>query len=75
VLPEVALLFLLRAIESSPRPLVMVLAEVFLFVATTAAATWLFERQLLRRWSAICEELLGGKPPPASPPHPSRPRS
>jgi hypothetical protein len=45
--PAVAAVFAIRFLESGPRTLEMVLLELFVYLAVTAAATFKFERALL----------------------------
>jgi hypothetical protein len=48
VVPGVALVLVLRELETGPRTLAQVGAEVALFLVATGAATWLSDRALLR---------------------------
>ncbi len=47
-LPAVALILAVRVVETGQRTLGLALAELALYIAATVAATWLFERSLLR---------------------------
>jgi PST family polysaccharide transporter len=47
-LPAVAVVLLVRVVESGPRTATMAVAELVLYVLVTALATWVFERSLIR---------------------------
>jgi O-antigen/teichoic acid export membrane protein len=62
-LPAVAVILAVRLVESGERTLGMALAELLVYGGLTVAATWLFERSLLREVVGYLRR-VGGQPAP-----------